>query len=80
MTQYEIALRAENIKLQEERDLMRAIATRDAFYQHFFKTCNQYKSRLEAFNTLNNIYAQLFGQELFTSYTAFRQYVSRKLK
>lgn len=78
MTQYEIALQAENKKLQEERDLMRAIATRDAFYQQFFKTCNQFKTREEAFDSLNEKYYELFGEYKFSNYKCFRKYYERK--
>lgn len=80
MTQLEIALQAENKKLADKLQLMQTIATRDKFYTHFFKISLNYKTRKEAFDYLNTLYAELFGDVLFSSYESFKMYYSRKLK
>lgn len=78
MTQLEIALKAENHKLTQKMQLMQSISTRDKFHAHFFKICSGFATRKDAFDHLNELYAELFGSELFTSYTAFRMYYTRK--
>lgn len=78
MTQLEISLQAQNEKLQQKIQLMQSISTRDKFHAYFFKICNEFKTREEAFEHLNGIYHDHFGGYLFTNYTAFRQYNLRK--
>lgn len=78
MTQLEISLQAQNEKLQQKIQLMQSISTRDKFHAYFFKICNNYATREDAFEHLNGVYNDHFGEYLFTNYTAFRQYNSRK--
>lgn len=80
MTQMELALKAENEKLQAKLEIMQQISTRDKFYSYFFKICNQYKTREDAFYHLNKIHADYFGEQKFASYKAFRKYCERKVK
>lgn len=78
MTQLEIALKADNEKLLHKIHLMQSISTRDKFHAYFFKICNNYTTRKDAFEHLNTLYAEYFGNEMFASYVAFRMYYSRK--
>lgn len=78
MTQLEKALQAENEKLQQKLQLMQSISNRDKFHAYFFRTCNQFATREDAFEHLNSLYYDFFEAYMFTNYTAFRQYVSRK--
>lgn len=78
MTQLEISLQAQNEKLQQKIQLMQSISTRDKFHAYFFKICNNYTTRKDAFEYLNTLYAEYFGSELFATYAAFRMYYSRK--
>lgn len=79
MTQLEISLKAQNEKLQQKIHLMQSISTRDKFHAYFFKICNNYTTRKDAFEYLNTLYAECFGSEMFGSYAAFRKYYERKI-
>ena len=78
MTQLEIALKADNEKLLHKIHLMQSISTRDKFHAYFFKICNNYTTRKDAFEHLNTLYAEHFGSEMFGCYASFRSYYSRK--
>ncbi|WKW47271.1 hypothetical protein P3875_04185 [Myroides sp. JBRI-B21084] len=78
MTQLEISLKTENEKLANKLKRMQQLSTRDKFYNDFFKNCNKYKTRKEAFDSLNIEYANLFGEQLFTNYKSFQMYYLRK--
>lgn len=65
-------LQAENEKLKQENELMRAIATTDGFYNYFFKISLQFKTREEAFNHVNELYYELFGAYRYLNYHSFR--------
>lgn len=78
MNQLEIALKAENEKLLHKIQLMQSISTRDKFHAYFFKICNNYTTRKDAFEYLNTLYAEHFGNEMFVSYASFRKYYERK--
>lgn len=80
MTQMELALKAENQKLQAKLEIMQKISTREKFYVYFFKICSQHNTRQEAFEYLNKIHADYFGEQKFASYRAFRKYCERKTK
>lgn len=78
MTQLEISLQAQNEKLQQKIQLMQSISTRDKFHAYFFKICNNYTTRKDAFEYLNTLYAEYFGSEMFSNYNSFRKYYERK--
>jgi len=78
MTQLEKALQAENEKLQQKLQLMQSISNRDKFHAYFFKICNQFATREDAFEHLNSLYYEFFETYMFTNYKAFRKYYERK--
>lgn len=60
-------------ELQEQNRLMRQLATPVGFYQYFFKQLPQHRTQVECFNTVNDLYFDLFGEYRYSSYHSFRR-------
>jgi len=80
MENLEIAYKALLEKKQKEIDLMKLLNSSDGFYQYFFKICNEYKTREDAFDAVNNLYFELFGRFRYKSYKGFRNSISQFYK
>lgn len=78
ITQYHLAIQAENEKLRKENELMRQIASTDGFYDYYFKQIINFKTRREAFVYVNNLYKGFFGCLRYSDYDSFRITTNRK--
>lgn len=80
MNQLELAYKAEVQKLQEKIEIMKLIGNREGFYKYFFKICDQFKTREDAFEAVNNLYFELFGEFRYNSYKGFRNSITQFYK
>ncbi len=75
------------LEIQEENSLMRNLATRQGFFQYYFKelsekkgTMHKHRTMVECFNYCNEKYYDLFGEYKYSNYNSFKQQVSREYK
>lgn len=75
------------LEIQEQNGLMRRLATRQGFFQYYFKELsekkgNKHKHRtmVECFNYCNEKFYDLFGEYKYSSYNSFKQQISREYK
>lgn len=80
MEQLEIAYKAEMQKLQQKIEMMKLLGSREGFYQYFFKICDQFKTREDAFDSANNFHYELFGWFRYNSYKGFRNSITQFYK
>lgn len=79
ITQQQLALQVENEKLRKENEIMRQIASTDGFYEFYFQQISKYKSRIDAFNYVNELYSNYFGVKRYSNYCSFKNIINRKL-
>lgn len=78
--QRKLALEVELEKLQKKVERMRKLSTFNGFYNEFFKTLKECKTREEAFEKLNDEFYELFGIFKYKDYQSFKQIVRYHLK
>lgn len=71
ITQQDIANLAQEEKYRAQVEVMRKIATATGFYEYFFSVLSIFPTRSEAFNYVNDLYYELFGEYRYTSYNSF---------
>jgi hypothetical protein len=72
MTQLEIALKIENDKLESQLIQMKQLVSVDGFFKIYFQECKNAKTNQEAFNTVNDLYFNLFGRYRYIDYASFK--------
>jgi hypothetical protein len=75
MTQLEIAQKIEIEKLKKENELMRKLSTVDGFFIYYFSQCPVHKTNIEAFNTVNQKYFDLFGEFRYSDIHSFKKMI-----
>lgn len=76
----EKALRLEIEKLRRENELMKQIGTRKGFFDYYFKQLPLAAKNIDAFETTNNLYFDLFGRFMYPNHEAFRVALHRYYK
>ncbi|RZJ33733.1 MAG: hypothetical protein EOO51_12640 [Flavobacterium sp.] len=67
-------------KLEKQNQLMRQLSTRDGFYAKYFEEIPKAKTNEEAFNTLNDLYFELFGEYRYSDFDSFKTVTNRNYK
>lgn len=80
MTPHEQHLEALIQKLKAENVIICKIATSAGFYQYYFEELKYYKTEVECFNTVNDLYFKYFGEYKYSSYNSFRKLKNKHLK
>ena len=80
MTALEQHLQAELEKLKQEKKIMQQIATANGFYQYYFSQLLNYKSNLDCFNAVNEMYYEFFGEYRYSGYESFKQQIKKYSK
>lgn len=73
-------LQAQLIKAQEDAKIMRKLATPKGFYNYWFSQLPNFKTRLDCFNHVNDLYLKYFDEEKYASYDSFLQTAKRQIK
>ena len=73
MNQRELALQAQIEKLQAQNELMRKLSTKKGFCQYYFDVLPDFKFCNEAFDHVNSLYLELFGENRYSDFVSFRQ-------
>lgn len=73
LTQLDIATLAQEERYRAQVEIIRQIATAKGFYEYFFQMLSrpEFKSRIEVFNYVNDLYFELFGEHKYSSYQSF---------
>ena len=58
-------------QLQQENNLMRQLGTATGFYEYYFKQLKYHRTNIECFNTVNDLYFDLYGEYRYSSYYSF---------
>lgn len=82
--QKQLAISQEIKKIKEENSLMRTLATRNGFFDRYFKELGsvkengrpRHRTQVECFNHINDQYFDLFGEYRYTDYNSFRKQVN----
>jgi hypothetical protein len=69
----ENALKIYIAKIEKENEKMRQLSTRKGFYSEYFKELKTAKSNKAAFDTVNEIYYELFGQYRYSDWNSFKK-------
>lgn len=64
----------EKLKLQNEK--MKKLSTREGFFKSFFESLKSFKTEELAFENVNNLYYELFGQKRYNNYSDYKKAVS----
>ena len=67
-------------KLKKEKEIICKIATSSGFYQYYFEQINFYKTNVECFESVNDLYFKYFGEYKYSSYNSFRTLRNKQLK
>lgn len=59
-------------QLKNENKIMRKISTSFGFYEFYFENLKNYKTEIECFNEVNNIYFKFFGVFKYQNYQTFK--------
>lgn len=77
MSPEENALRAQCQKLEAQNELMRKLSTRDGFYSQYFEEIPRSRTNEEAFNKVNDLYRELFGEDRYSDFDSFKKVTRR---
>jgi hypothetical protein len=73
MNQQQLALQAQIDKLTQQNILMKRLASKKGFCQYYFESLPKFSSNTEAFEFVNNLYFELFGEFRYSDYLSFKQ-------
>lgn len=71
LTQHDISILAQEEKYRDQIIVIRKIATAKGFYDYYFAIIPEFSTRIEAFNYVNELYFELFGEYKYSSYQNF---------
>jgi hypothetical protein len=69
----ENALRIHIAKIEKQNEQMRELSTRKGFYAAYFVALKTAKSNKEAFDAVNEIYHELFGNYRYSDWNTFKR-------
>lgn len=61
--------------LESENEMMKKLLTRKGFYECYFELLKCSKTRTQAFNKVNKLYFQLFGEKRFSNFSNYSKMV-----
>lgn len=73
MLPLENALRIEIEKLKKQTELMRQLSTVSGFSFYYFTECKKHATNKEAFNHVNDLYQELFGEFRYSDFHSFKR-------
>lgn len=59
-------------RLQQENKVMKQLARRQGFFDYYFAECKNHKTNHAAFDTVNELYFDLFGEYRYSDYNTFK--------
>lgn len=59
-------------KLLNENKIMRQLARRQGFFDYYFAECKNHKTNHAAFDAVNDLYFELFGEYRYADYGVFK--------
>lgn len=66
----------EQIKqLKKENAIMQKLCTRKGFFNAYFELLKCSKTKAQAFNKVNNLYFQLFGEKRYSNFSVYSKMV-----
>lgn len=76
------SIKKELQKYKEETELLRKLGSTVGFFNYYFYLLRdpQYRTRVEAFDAVNDLYFENFGDYRFSSYNSFRGSLKNFLK
>jgi hypothetical protein len=80
MNTIEEKLREEIQKLKAERIIILQIATTEGFYKHYFDKLQTFKTNVDCFNYVNDLYHKYFRQYKYSGYDSFKQKIKIYIK
>lgn len=67
--------KAEIKQLLKQNAIMQKICTRKGFYKFYFELLKCSKTKAQAFNKVNKLYLQLFGEKRYSNFSVFSEMV-----
>ena len=65
-------LRKENVRLKAKIELMEKLVTTQKFYKYYFSKLRDFKTNKQCFDSVNQLYYDLFGIYRFSCYSDFK--------
>jgi hypothetical protein len=68
-------------ELKTQIKLLKQLGTAEGFYQYYFSELKNYRTNIECFNAVNDLYLDLFGEYRYSSWHSFcttRHYKNQK--
>lgn len=62
-------------KLEKENEIMKKLSTRKGFYDFYFEKLKTSKTKIQAFNKVNNLYLSLFGEKRYGDFATFKSLI-----
>lgn len=59
-------------ELLSENKLMKLLARRQGFFDYYFSECKNHKTNHAAFDAVNELYYDLFGEYRYSDYNVFK--------
>ena len=59
-------------QLLNENKIMRQLARRQGFFDYYFAECKNHKTNHAAFDAVNDLYFELFGEYRYADYGVFK--------
>jgi len=59
-------------QLLHENKIMKQLARRQGFFDYYFAECKNHKTNHAAFDAINDLYFELFGEYRYSDYSAFK--------
>ena len=66
-------------ELLAENQLLKKIGTRTGFIQYYFSQLPKFNTQKETFESINEKYFELYGENRYESYESFRKQLSREI-
>jgi hypothetical protein len=73
-------LQLEITKLQEEFELIRQLGRSNGFYMYYFSKLKDFKTNIDCFHHVNDLYYKYFNEYRYSSYNSFRTITNKYLK
>jgi len=67
-------------QLLKENKIMRQLACTKGFFDYYFTECKNHSTNTAAFNDVNDLYFELFGEYRYTDYNTFKNALSNRRK
>jgi len=72
MNKHELDQLAQEEKYRAQVDLMRQLYSASGFFKFYFAQLPKHRTQIEAFNAVNELHMDLFGEYRYSDYNSFR--------